>query len=86
MKSRVLSWLRGIICQAATAHVVLDRGGQMTDDPKVHVSFTGRSAFHSGTCGALTFPDTDQGNAQAEMYGRMYSEILSIPLTDRRER
>ena len=80
-------WLRKIFRYGqahddqAHAHVVLSKSGQLTARPHVHVSVQSRR----GAAGIMTEPDTEQGNAKVEMYGRTYAHILGIPLIDRRE-
>lgn len=70
----------------AQAWVTLDRSGQNTANPKVHVGFACRRPKLSGSMGVHTYPDNTQGNAHALMDARQLSEYLDIPISDRRYR
>lgn len=62
------------------AHLILERSGWKTPNPKVHISIGSK---HGGAT-LMTVGDTKRGNATVEMYGRTWANIMGIPLTDRR--
>lgn len=62
-------------------HIVIGEYGQLTaSNHRVSVGFHSRT----GTCGALTFPATDAGRAEAKMYADTYAHILGLPIVDQR--
>jgi hypothetical protein len=80
LSAAVLAKVRLLVCPSATAHVILSKSGQKTPTPHVHISVGSRR----GSAGIMTEPDTEQGNAKIKMYGETYSNILGVPLTDKR--
>lgn len=79
MKLRTLQRLWRIYRQKP--HIHISESGQRTvKNHTINVGFHSRT----GMCGALSFPATDSGNAQATSYAKTYAHITGFPVIDRR--
>lgn len=75
----LLATLLGLVKTARRApRFVLSRSGWLTPNPSVHVSLQSKV----GSQGIFTFPDTDSGNANAEMHARSLSYKTGLPVVD----